>query len=556
MSYIGNTAPPSANLGFSLLNDDGTTNLYLDTSNTLTLLLENGTNASLTFPAGGSAYLTLDLGGLADPEEIAALRCGNDSWTVSAQQGSLQLAPSADVLIRAGGTLIVTLDGLTISGSPTIAKVNVTVMPSTGQAQVCSTCVAVLRAATPGTPTLPLSVALSTSQVFLSTKSSRPNAVGLSLINQTASAVATGTDSQFLLAFVYGSGAADLTTATLGGTIDVSILQQPAGQKQSWKPVPDTISNNPIWEITPSMPDAFGTQENAIVLLSLANMVTNTLAGTTDVYVAYSGLPGYSDASFRLPLQKVPQVAISSFTASPTTVDGTQLPAAVTLSYTVSNATYVSIVNAGYSTPVAQSPFTTKVPVSIDGATEFTLIASNATTGQTVVQSLDVTATPGPYDALPVGAIVMWSGTTVPEGWAICDGTTGPNGVATPNLVAQFIQGADPTGANAGVGQSGGPDTHVHLFTASLQGTTQPAGAHHHTVAVTRYKTGIASGYDTDLWPLTTKNNTKSNPAFPTSSVAAHTHSFGASGSGTTATQTGSLMRPAWYALYFIMKCY
>jgi hypothetical protein len=38
------------------------------------------------------------------------------------------------------------------------------------------------------------------------------------------------------------------------------------------------------------------------------------------------------------------------------------------------------------------------------------------------------------------GMIVMWSGTaeTIPEGWAICDGTNG-----TPNLIDKFIKASN-----------------------------------------------------------------------------------------------------------------
>ena len=37
---------------------------------------------------------------------------------------------------------------------------------------------------------------------------------------------------------------------------------------------------------------------------------------------------------------------------------------------------------------------------------------------------------------IPTGGIIMWSGTTVPTGWYLCDGTNG-----TPNLTGKFIYG-------------------------------------------------------------------------------------------------------------------
>jgi microcystin-dependent protein len=56
------------------------------------------------------------------------------------------------------------------------------------------------------------------------------------------------------------------------------------------------------------------------------------------------------------------------------------------------------------------------------------------------------------YDLVPQGLISMWSGTTIPGGWALCDGGSyakidGSGNVATPDLRERFIVGA---GTNAG----------------------------------------------------------------------------------------------------------
>lgn len=45
--------------------------------------------------------------------------------------------------------------------------------------------------------------------------------------------------------------------------------------------------------------------------------------------------------------------------------------------------------------------------------------------------------------SLPSGTIVMYSGNTIPDGWALCDGTNG-----TPNLVERFIIGGTQQGFN------------------------------------------------------------------------------------------------------------
>ena len=62
-----------------------------------------------------------------------------------------------------------------------------------------------------------------------------------------------------------------------------------------------------------------------------------------------------------------------------------------------------------------------------------TLQSSAVSTDQLVVPGFSHNA------LVPSGVIVMWSGTTPPTGWKICDGTNG-----TPNLRGRFIIGALP----------------------------------------------------------------------------------------------------------------
>lgn len=68
-----------------------------------------------------------------------------------------------------------------------------------------------------------------------------------------------------------------------------------------------------------------------------------------------------------------------------------------------------------------------------------------------------------PYDpraayGVPAGVIAMWSGTTAPQGWAICDGTNG-----TPDLRGRFIVGHKSGDTDFGVmGDTGGAKTHTH----------------------------------------------------------------------------------------------
>jgi microcystin-dependent protein len=68
---------------------------------------------------------------------------------------------------------------------------------------------------------------------------------------------------------------------------------------------------------------------------------------------------------------------------------------------------------------------------------------------------------------LPAGAIILWEGTTPPEGWALCDGTNG-----TPDLKGRFVMGS----SNVNNYEYGGNDT-VSITEANIP-------AHNHSVVL------------------------------------------------------------------------
>ncbi len=55
----------------------------------------------------------------------------------------------------------------------------------------------------------------------------------------------------------------------------------------------------------------------------------------------------------------------------------------------------------------------------------------------------------------PSGTILLLYGSTIPSGWAKCDGTNG-----TPNLINKFVFGAK---TDAELNTTGGSDTHAHV---------------------------------------------------------------------------------------------
>lgn len=73
------------------------------------------------------------------------------------------------------------------------------------------------------------------------------------------------------------------------------------------------------------------------------------------------------------------------------------------------------------------------------------------------------------YGTIPVGGIIMWSGTydNIPKGWALCDGNNG-----TPNLTGKFIKAADQFNIGARGGNvnnkvtltEGNIPAHTHMY--------------------------------------------------------------------------------------------
>ena len=138
------------------------------------------------------------------------------------------------------------------------------------------------------------------------------------------------------------------------------------------------------------------------------------------------------------------------------------------------------------------------------------------------------------YGTIPVGGIIMWSGSTVPEGWALCDGRV-ENGRTTPNLVGRFIYGANLSQIN----QLGGNES------VSLSVNNLPA--HNHLYAGDDQVSYIHDGN------YNAGNNVVSRPggydAKSENSGAGTIYRTSNAGSG----QSFSIM-PPYYKLAFIMR--
>ena len=155
---------------------------------------------------------------------------------------------------------------------------------------------------------------------------------------------------------------------------------------------------------------------------------------------------------------------------------------------------------------------------------------------------------------LPIGAIMLWKGNDgdVPEGWYVCDGTTHA-GLTTPNLIERFVIGA---GGSYAPGDTGGPGSWDETITPSgtvtigdhiLTTSELPSHTHPYT-----YYYYYAEGYLIQYtYPAYSSQATRSTSILEQSTGGgAHNHT-----SGSSITFNGIDPRPAYYALYYIMKC-
>lgn len=172
----------------------------------------------------------------------------------------------------------------------------------------------------------------------------------------------------------------------------------------------------------------------------------------------------------------------------------------------------------------------------------------------------------------PRGGIIMWNGVTIPEGWALCDGSQG-----TPDLRGRFIVGLHPGDANyISEGIIGGAAT-VALTTANLAShshSINSAGSHSHTVNGGSHNHSYSDDLAFETPPAgvlegpyassnthgnggrnirygrrVTKNTGSTTHTHTVSSNGSHAHTSNGTGSG-----TAHENRPPYYVLAYIMK--
>ena len=160
------------------------------------------------------------------------------------------------------------------------------------------------------------------------------------------------------------------------------------------------------------------------------------------------------------------------------------------------------------------------------------------------------------HKLLPKGSIIMFDGSSsIPEGWAICDGKNG-----TPNLVGKFIKADNIAGNTGGSNEvkitiDNLPSHDHRLLDSPIE--TSSAGEHSHTYDRV-YNTEAVRGWraeDGDT-PLISAYSGNLNDDSSTSLNLGHTHTVNLQNYYTSSTGNGDPLNiePSYYTLIYIIK--
>ena len=213
--------------------------------------------------------------------------------------------------------------------------------------------------------------------------------------------------------------------------------------------------------------------------------------------------------------------------------------------------------------------------LSAEDANITNILSKNIITDSLTVSSLNIVGETDepPAGLMPTGAIVMWTGTTPPQGWYLCDGTQqGPTNFQTPDLRGRFVVGYHPgdTDYNA-LGKTGGSKTvtlntsqipsHSHSGNTGNGGSSNPqvstgtGGGHSHTIRnVYPHKTATSRGRDFEATIVfgpeaTTRTNGAHSHTFNVP-IPNHQHPFTTNNTGGGQSHAN---RPPYYTLAYII---
>ena len=259
-------------------------------------------------------------------------------------------------------------------------------------------------------------------------------------------------------------------------------------------------------------------------------------------------------------------VALSPLVLSSPTTAATNYPSGVITTPISSVATTYSL---GINKTNPSQVLDVVGSVTVSGSVASGSMVSAPVVSSNTLFSNNILVTGFSYNALvPAGTIVMWSGTAVPSGWAVCDGNNG-----TPDLRGRFIVCAGQATSASVPGDltpsytlnsKGGVNSHTltvaelpkhqHEASSNNANIAVSGGSHAHNVTPNGQGTGAqrAGGNSGGL--------ASDSPATIATASATHTHPTNefsgkvGDGGGSGLNNQGHENRPAFYVLQFIMK--
>ena len=165
--------------------------------------------------------------------------------------------------------------------------------------------------------------------------------------------------------------------------------------------------------------------------------------------------------------------------------------------------------------------------------------------GEVTATSVTASSIEG-FGTVPLGGIIMWSGSDEPDGWALCNGQT-KDGKTTPDLRNRFIVGS---GGEYNNGWTGGQKsvtlTQSQMPSHNHTGTTNKDGAHEHTA---NGSMNVASGSDGVVVYVNAPASGRHGVIYPRGSE--HQHAFTTNATGGSQAHEN---RPPYYALAYLMR--
>lgn len=318
----------------------------------------------------------------------------------------------------------------------------------------------------------------------------------------------------------------------------------------SWRIRPEFQGNNPQWVIT--LLDDVEVAVGEYFHLHLEGLKTSMPSGFTKLYLLYENIPGFWDGRFEILIEKSPLKFDDEKQDKNQREDGHFIQKT---KVGIGNTKPVDTldVNGGVQAETLVLRNGLQANLALDVKGKINALDSNIE-GKFSTKDLEVTGNLKVAGTLqddlghfiPPGGIIMWSGTKVPTGWKLCDGTND-----TPDLKGRFI-----------VGYQKGVDDYNQPGNFSEGGATKgnTSGESHVTLSINQmpvHEHGFVISFNdkyTDLAPRAYRDTDGSHQTGENLTTAT---SRNLSIRGVTDQKGGNAShenRPPYYVLAFIMK--